>query len=65
MKIIDDKFEWMDKTVAPRIYKIKDGRDYDKSDVIIKLVVSRNNNKKKSLKRMIYLNLYSRTIGHF
>ena len=32
MKIIDDKFEWIDKTVSPRTYKVKDGKDYVKSD---------------------------------
>ena len=26
MKIIDDKFEWIDKTVSTRTYKLKDGR---------------------------------------
>ena len=51
MKIIDDKFEWIDKTVSPRTYKVKDGRDYDKSDGVIKFVVSRNNSKKKVLKK--------------
>ena len=51
MKIIDDKFEWIDKTVLPRTYKVKDGRDYDKSDGIIKFVVTRNNSKKKVLKK--------------
>ena len=48
MKIIDDKFEWIDKTVSPRTYKVKDGRNYDKSDGVIKFVVPRNNSKKKS-----------------
>ena len=50
MKIIDDKFEWIGKTVSPRTYKVKVGRDYDKSDGIIKFVVPRNNSK-KSLKK--------------
>ena len=40
-------FEWIDKTVSPTTYKVKDGRDYDKSDWVIKFVVPRNNSKKK------------------
>ena len=44
-----DKFEWIDKTVTPRTYKVKDGKDYDKSDGIIKFVVPRNKSKKKVL----------------
>ena len=51
MKIIDDKFEWIDKTVSPRTYKVKDGKDYDKSDGIIKFVIPRTNSKKKVLKK--------------
>ena len=46
MKIKDDVFEWIDKTVSPRTYKVKDVRDNDKSDWIIKFVVLRNNSKK-------------------
>ena len=51
MKIIDDKFEWIDKTVTPRTYKVKDGKDYDKSDGIIKFVIPRTHSKKKVLKK--------------
>ena len=51
MKIIDDKFEWIDKTVSPRTYKVKDGKDYDKSDGIIKFVIPRTHSKKKVLKK--------------
>ena len=36
------------KTVTPRTYKVKDGKDYIKSDGIIKFVVPINNSKKKS-----------------
>ena len=64
MKIKDDLFELIDKTVLSRIYKVKDVRDNDKSDWIIEFVVPRKNIKKKSLKRVVYLNLYSRTSGH-
>ena len=46
MKIKDDLFELIDKTVLSRIYKVKDVRDNDKSDWIIEFVVPRKNIKK-------------------
>ena len=51
MKIIDDKFEWIDKTVTPRTYKVKQGRDSDKSDGIVKFAIPRNFLNKKSKKK--------------
>ena len=48
MKIIDDMLEWIDKIVSPRTYKVKEGKDYIKSDGIIKFVIPITNSKKKS-----------------
>ena len=42
-----DVFDWIDKTFSPRTYKVKDERDYDKSDGVIKFVFPKNNSKKK------------------
>ena len=52
MKIIDDKFEWIDKTFLLRTYKVKDVRDTYKSDGMVKFEVPTNflNEKSKKMK---------------
>ena len=51
MKIIDDTYEVIDKNAKPRRYRIKQGRDVDKSDGIVKFVIPRNDFLKKSKKK--------------
>ena len=47
MKIIDDKFEWIDKSVNPRTYQVSEGKKVDKSNELVRFIVPRTNAKKK------------------
>ena len=50
LKIIDDEYEVLDKSISPRLYKVKEGKDRHKNDGVLRFISSRNRNKKKNRK---------------
>jgi len=49
MEIVNDKFEWIDKTVRPNTYKVTAGKKVDNKSGMVKLVAIRPSRKKKDL----------------